>query len=689
MKFDIVHIMVLNVIFLLCPFIAVNAQQQIDVGSSVIIIRSFRYMQNTADAEEIIKEAIARKHTNNDASQSFSKYDYSKKTSIDIIGQKENALLYEEHGTMCNDHRKNRKENQIHTSKTTGFLKIIGRQNITHLLDEAFGEIDFYENTAELMSLKFKSPLADDALKTYRYHLLGSSLIDNNECYEIAFFAKNIRDNAFAGYLYIDTSNTFALRKAVFTLSDPSSMNFMKNVLFTHFYANVEGIICPVKKENAVVWGDEMQEELSLAHSLLYPENSASVKMEKLIGILLTNHVTVGGINGKFELGPMFQFLSYNDMEGVRLRIGGNTATALMNQLQLGGYLAFGTKDKQWKYRGNLIYSFLPREKNIWEYPKKLLSFTCINDLNIPGQDLLTTTRDNIMYSFSHTATNNMSFQKTGLLTFENENNHNFSYLIGAKYTSDRPVGIVKYMKASDTVPIFIDRMETAELKLSLRYSPRERFFQNRDNRIPIRRGNIELTFDHRIGIKGIIDSGYDYQITNAKVNKKFNLGNNTGSLETGLSAGMIWNKVPFPLLFIPIGNQSYIYQTENYNCMNFYEFITDRFLAGNVNFTLNWSPVKWLDRQSKVKTSLGTRVIYGPLSDKNNPELHPELFVFNKGVTPLNATPYAEINAGLIDIFKFLRVEYAHRLTYINKHNTGGNKANQGSLLISSRFAF
>ncbi len=426
-----------------------------------------------------------------------------------------------------------------------------------------------------------------------------------------------------------------------------------------------------VKDTIAVVLEKEIQGRLS------------AEQIKNSINILLTNHVTVGGINGKVELGPLLQLISYNDMEGVRLRIGGNTTTALMNRLQLGGYIAYGIKDEQWKYRGNLIYSFLPRNKSIWEHPKRLLSFTYVSDLNIPGQDLLTTSRDNFFYSFSHTATNNMSLQKIGILTFESENEHHFSYTVGAKYTSDNPVGVVKYMKVSGMDTTIIDRLNTTELTLSLRYSPNERFFQIRDNRIPIRRGNIELTLNHRIGIKGIIGSDYNYQITSAKAYKKFNLGNNIGSLDARLSAGIIWNKVPFPLLFIPAGNQSYIFQTENFNNMNFYEFTTDRFIAGNINFFFNWSPAKWINRQSKIKTSWGVRAIYGPLSDKNNPALHPDLFVFNEGVTPLGTTPYTEVNIGLAGILKVFRIEYVHRLTYTS------NNSNPGALLISGSFAF
>ena len=664
-----------GIIFQLFFFIPVKAQQQTEIKVSVAIIGSLRYMQNISDdAAEIMQEVIARKHNNHYTSKPFSQYNLYEKTSIDF--GKKTLFLQEDYSSISEDHRKNLKDNRIHTSRNTGFLKIVGQQNILLLLDEAFGDIDLYQNDTELMQLNFKTPLADDASKTYQYLILGFKNIDGNDCYEIAFFAKNPKDNAFAGYLYVDTSS-LVLRKAVFTLNNPDNINFLKNILITHTYTKSDDVMCPVKKESAIALGDEFDKGLTIIRTLLYSDFDFGDMGKKSWG------TTYDADFQKVEPGPLLQFISYNDMEGLRLRVGGNTTPALMNRFQIGGYLAYGMKDKGWKYRGDLIYSFHPRDKYIWEFPKKLLSFTYINDLNIPGQDLLTTNRDNLIYSFSQKATNNMSLQKIGLLTFENENKYNFAYSIGAKYTSDEPVGVVKYMKVSETGTHIVNSLNTTELNLSLRYAPRERFFQNRDKRIPIRKGIIELQINHRLGIKGILGSDYNYQITNAGVYKKISLGNTLGNLDLQISGGKVWNKVPFPLLFIPVGNQSYIYQTENFNCMNFYEFTTDRFVAGNLNFLFNWSPVNLLYKDNRVKTNLGGRAIYGPLSHKNNPALHPELFVFNEGVTPLGQTPYIEVNAGLSNIFKILRIEYAHRLTYIN------NNRNNGSLLVSGSFSF
>jgi hypothetical protein len=72
-------------------------------------------------------------------------------------------------------------------------------------------------------------------------------------------------------------------------------------------------------------------------------------------------------------------------------------------------------------------------------------------------------------------------------------------------------------------------------------------------------------------------------------------------------------------------------------------------------------------------------KALYGSLSDENNPQLHPELFIFNNGVEPLGEKPYEEANIGLSGILKFLRIDYVYRLTY----------GHRGSLFLSTNFNF
>ena len=66
--------------------------------------------------------------------------------------------------------------------------------------------------------------------------------------------------------------------------------------------------------------------------------------------------------DSKFDIGPIYSFISWNMLEGVRLRFGGASTAKLHNQWYFRGYVAFGTKDLRPKYSGTVLYTFEPHE---------------------------------------------------------------------------------------------------------------------------------------------------------------------------------------------------------------------------------------------------------------------------------------------------------------------------------------
>ena len=390
--------------------------------------------------------------------------------------------------------------------------------------------------------------------------------------------------------------------------------------------------------------------------------------VENAVSFLLTNRI--GIFQNRFELGPVSQMLSYNFTEGLRLRMGGFTSPELCKFMTFGGYLAYGTSDKQWKYAGDIAYTPSSSSR---------IKFTYVNDLNIPGYDLLKSKRDLVFYSLYQAKTTSLSLQKIGQLSYEKEVLRRFSLKINAKYGYDRPLGNVRYIIENEGVRKQLGPIVNTEIGVLFRFAPNEKYIRIKDHRLVFRSPDIDFNLEHRIGIKGIFGSGYDYHITRTSLSKSFDFPLKTSALAVSLSAGKVWNSLPFPLLFIPAGNQSYVFDSDDYNLMRFHEFVTDRFVAGNVDFRLDWSPIDWFFKKSKMETHLGMKTIYGPLSERNNPQLHPELFVFNSGIGALGEKPYAEANIGLANIFNFLRIDYVHRLTYKQR----------GSLFFSVGFRF
>jgi hypothetical protein len=694
-----------------------------DVKYSVIDFYALRYYPFTTKADSIIRRVIDK----NEAGRVFSVPAVYKKTAVNLVSKTEyldnqlrnfsrtNTFIYKyfiKPYESWMQYAKPLKENGRETALTVGFYEeygssrstgegiydCLGIQNVGSVLDKAMGDIDLLQDKNEVMLVSFKSPLIDKNRAAYRYYLSDIKQLDGRQVYEIVFYPKNAGNNqAFTGYLYVTADGNDSLVKALFTLNAPYHIRFIKDILFHQTFENKDNHTVPSKKETVFTWGDEIAGSLLVnqvrqyAHPIDSPtivekqisdvvktasQTGAFQNLQTGVHLLLTDHLTIGGKNGWLEYGPVFQSVSYNGIEGLRLKASGNTTLRLNNRLLLGGSIAYGTKDKQFKYRGDVIYSFLPKKKDIWEFPKRLLQFSYAQDLNNPGDDLLTTNRDHFLYSFSHARTRILSFQKLAVVAYEHELPNQLSFKIGGKYLYDRLESRLNNLQA----------LTSTEVNFALRYAPREIFMQNHKHRVYLRR-NIELNIGHRIGFKGIFGSDYSYQITEFDAYRKFHLPQNAGTADVRFSAGKVWNRVPLPLLFIAKGNQSYIFRENDYNLMDYYEFITDNFVAGNVNLQLNWSPFR-LFYESKIKTNFGGRIIYGPLSDNNNPAFHSGLYPFTPEVRMLGNKPYVEMNIGFSDILKILRVEWVQRLTY-REPDASGKKKRLGSLFVTTSLEF
>ena len=138
----------------------------------------------------------------------------------------------------------------------------------------------------------------------------------------------------------------------------------------------------------------------------------------------------------------------------------------------------------------------------------------------------------------------------------------------------------------------------------------------------------------------------------------------------------------------LPNTNQSLTIQPEAFHMMRALEFVADEYVALNATYylkgwILNRIPIiRWL----KFREVVSFNGIYGRLSNRSNP-LAPgnsDLFILPEGTTGLGPMPYMEASFGLENIFKILRVDYYHRLTYLDNPNT-----KRSGFRIALRFSF
>ena len=402
---------------------------------------------------------------------------------------------------------------------------------------------------------------------------------------------------------------------------------------------------------------------------------------------LIENFVETGSKNhpSKFDFGPINTMITSNYVNGTRFRLSGMTTGNLDPHWSLSGYGAYGTKDKKWFYSGQVAYSFNKREYVLWEFPKHYIAFKYTYDVMSPMDKYLATDKDNLFVGWKWTTVDQMSYMRDATLTYELETNTGFSVQAMARHRNDQPAGQLQYWKNNGETPgqwdeknTLVHDITTTELGVTLRYAPGETFVNTKQRRVPVSLDAPTFTLSHTAGFKGVLGGEYNFNLTEASIRKRFWLGS-WGKLDVTARAGAQWNTVPFPLLNLPMANLSYITQNnESFNLINNMEFLNDRYASLDVSWDLNGKIFNRIPLLKKLKwrEAIGFKMLYGHLTDKNNPMKHPgdsELFLFpTRDGRPTSfvmdpKTPYMECSVGIHNIFKILHIDYVRRLNYLD----------------------
>jgi hypothetical protein len=102
-------------------------------------------------------------------------------------------------------------------------------------------------------------------------------------------------------------------------------------------------------------------------------------------------------------------------------------------------------------------------------------------------------------------------------------------------------------------------------------------------------------------------------------------------------------------------------------------EFLNDRYASLMIDWDLNGKIFNRIPLLQKLKWRewLGVKVLWGSLTDKNNPYLlrnqdSPIVMAFPDGCNIMDKKkPYVEVALGIHNIFKLLQIEYVRRLNY------------------------
>ncbi|MDO5759859.1 MAG: hypothetical protein Q4Q06_02400 [Bacteroidota bacterium] len=85
---------------------------------------------------------------------------------------------------------------------------------------------------------------------------------------------------------------------------------------------------------------------------------------------IITQAIPIGPIS----LTNVLNTISHNPIEGTRIRLSLETNNKFSKRLGLSGMVAYGTKDKEWKYSIGAAYNFAKKAKGVYAFPSSTLA---------------------------------------------------------------------------------------------------------------------------------------------------------------------------------------------------------------------------------------------------------------------------------------------------------------------------
>ena len=611
------------------------------------------------------------------------------------------------------DNENKRSKEILKANKNSG----LGSGNgVNMFIKDLYNDYDIYDNYLNLFDKSFTSPLSKTGIDVYNYVLADTAVIDNKLCYNIVFYPRRKNELTFKGDFWVNDT-TFAIKKITMAITKSANINWVKDIyLEQEFEVLNDSVFLPTrdymmsdfalrKKEeskgvygkrttlyrnfkfnekkpdkfykdeinyidNAVYarsddyWDENRFEKLNKDERKIYAmiDTLKTVKRFKrlysLVSILGSGYIEIP--KWHLDYGPIFSTVGFNEVEGWRLRAGGRTYFGPNDLWRIQGYTAYGFEDNKFKY--GISGKWMIDKKN-----RIILSGGNRRDVEQIGASL-TTTNDVLgrSYASSGLFTTGANGKLTSInlttLAAEIEPIKNVTFQLGFSYRT--------LESASDTFKLdyFTDATLTntksevtqSELNIQIEMTPKRKTIgygvERRDIDSPFSR----IFINYGQGFKGFINSDFDYQKIQLYYKQPIVIGA-IGRSNFTMELGKTFGKVPLGLMSVVPGNQTLFIIDNTFSNLNFYEFVADQYA------TLQWehnfqgkifARIPYL-RKLNLREIIGVRGVYGTVSDENR-AINASGLIYQAP-----EKPYWEYSAGIGNIFKVFRLDFAWRGNY------------------------
>ncbi len=603
--------------------------------------------------------------------------------------------------------------------KATGIDQISDTDNSQVIIEDLLREVDLYDNDVNLLQQRFVSPLSPIAPDYYKFYLTDTLTVMGDSCAMLSFYPFNRSGFGFTGHVFVSLADSaMTIRRVDLSVPKEINLNFVEKFYLTQTYdrapdgtrlklsddltlelSPMPGLPSIYVRRNTSYRGhdfsapadsaifDMMKNEFvsdsvgarsdgfwdeARIKPLSHQESRVGAMLERfgtsklfyygvrVVSAFVQGYVPLGS---KFDYGPVNTTVSFNAIEGTRLRAGGMT-TADLNKRWFGrGYVAYGTRDHKWKYSAEIEYSFHDKKRHTREFPVHSLRLTHLYDIDYVGQHYQFTNPDNVFLSLKRMTDRNVIYHRVTDLKYTLELYNNFS--ISATLRNDR-------REATPWIP-FVDcnghsmaHFTENSLNVTLRYAPGEKFVQSRSSRHHVNLDAPVFVLSQTFAPACL--SKYPINRTELSMQKRFWLSA-FGYVDAIVTGAKVWSRSSYLDLVIPNANLSYTIQPESFALLNPMEFINDSQVAWYITYSpdgLLFNLIPGL-KKAKLREAFSFNGFYGRLSSKNLPSESNSLIAFppESTISRMEKGPYMEFSAGIDNIFRCLRVDYVWRLSY------------------------
>lgn len=593
---------------------------------------------------------------------------------------------------------------------------------------------NFYSQFINVFNVDIPSPINSNGLLFYNYFIIDSLKIDGRNTYHVRYHPKaSISSPAFDGEMFVDTED-WALRSIKARLTRGQNMNWVRDMQLeaayrrlddsTWFYgtdrfyaefsvsvladssklisvlgnrtlefSNPEFETRQAKPGQSIVDvtdGSALHDEAYWDSARPYDLSQREADIYRMVDmvqetVLYKNlyDIVVTLVNGYYDygnigFGPILNLISFNPLEGFRMRAGIHTSADWSRKHRLTGYVAYGFKDKEFKGGAT------------WEY---LLSKSPTRKLTVDAHyDMLQMGRGQSIYNDGNILASVMGAGKTQKLCpiteasalYEHEFNSDFNTSWRVMFREYHANSFVP-MYTRDGLPVRSVFSPTADI--SLRFSRNETVIRGDfiktyvDTDYPV----FTLGLGGGVSALNMLSGGlqgerHAYFRPEMTVDWSLRLPP-AGVTRIHLNAGTVIGKVPYTMLHLHEGNGTYLLEKSSFSTMDFFEFASDTWatlLLDHNFYGFFLGKIPYL-KKLQIREVVTLKASWGMLSNRNDGRIsvnadgigtlvNPDaaaLLYFPEGMKTLDKVPYIEAGFALTNILRLFRLDFIWRCTH------------------------